>query len=66
MANGALQQVARIERCDTDVSRKWLFHLDGFARSVLALRDVLVNVQKLLRNRRTARKWVDVDCVEQS
>ena len=58
MANGALQQVARIEDlCDTDVSRKWLRR---------ECPDVLVNVQKRLRNRGAAREWVDVGCVEQS
>ena len=39
------------------LSRKWLRR---------ECPDVLVNVQKRLRNRGAAREWVDVDCVEQS
>ena len=48
LAKGAWQHAARIlDLCNTHVSHKWLFHLDTFSERVLALHDVVVNVQAI-------------------
>ena len=48
----AWQQVTRIEDlCHTHVSRKWVFHLDACAGSVLTPHSCITNVQKRLGNR---------------
>ena len=47
LSTGAWQQVARIEEmCHTQVSHKWLYHLDACADSVLTPHDYITNVQK--------------------
>ena len=49
---GAWQQMARTEdSCHTNVSHKWLYHLDACAGSVLTPHDYITNVQKRLGNR---------------
>ena len=52
LSKGAWQQVTGIEDlCHAQVSRRWLFHLDACAGSVLAPHDYITNVQKRLGNR---------------
>ena len=51
-SEGAWQQVTRIEDLrHTHVSRKWLYHVDACAGSVLTPHDHITNVQKRLSNR---------------
>ena len=37
--------------CHTHVSRKWFYHMDACAGSVLTPHDIVVNVQNRSRNR---------------
>ena len=52
LSKGAWQQVTRSEDlCHTQVSHKWLYHLDACAGSVLTPHDYTTIVQKRLGNR---------------
>ena len=52
LSKEAWQQFTRIEDlCHTNVSHKWLYHLDACAGSVLTPHDYITNVQKRLGNR---------------
>ena len=57
---GTWQQVMGIEDwCHTQVSHRWLYHLDACAGRVLTPHDYITNVQK----RPGIRAWTGFDCV---